>query len=298
MALYVLALLLCRLVVAAAAGQVLAVTVSGLDCTAPGSQGSHPPRPAGTTTCTLHACTTTSADSHCQLQRMPQLLFAPCDQGAVLISTRDIMQHLQAAAEAAEAAHEDIYDADSQPLADHSLLEGNSTASVSLLQLAAACTRTETTPTMVNPTPVWSHTSTLDLSPDDRSQIGLADQHRQPFTTLQLPAPAEPSGNPATDAWSAAAPDLEQLLLVDLLLMPAAPELPTSSGVVASTAGGSHEQEDDAMPDQLEVQQQSQLGSTCTASWHVWLARAGMVVFVGGLQLLQITFGQRASRPL
>lgn len=298
MALYGLALLLCRLVVAGAAGQVLAVTVSGVDCTAHGSQGSQTSRPAGTTTCALHACATTSVDSSCQLQRMPQLVFAPCDQGTVLISTRDILQHLQAAAGAAEAAHDD--DADSQPLADHSLPDGNSsTASVSLLQLAAACTRTETTLTAVDPTPVWSHTSILGLSLDVHSQIGLADEHRQPFTTLQLPATAEPSGTPATDAWSAAAPDLEQLLLVDLLLMPAAPELLTSSDDVAGTAEGSHEQEDDAVPDQLEVQQQSQLGSTCTASWHVWLARAGMVVFVGGLQLLPLSsFVQRASRQL
>jgi hypothetical protein len=268
MAFSVLALILCRLVAAKAAehNQVLAVTVSGLDCTMHGSQGSH------TTTCALHACTTTSADSRCQQHRMSQLVFASCDQGAVLISTRDILQHLQAAADAAEDARADAYDADSLLQEDSN--SSSTASSVSLLHLAAACTPAEATGTPV----WWSDTFTLDLSQEDSSQVGLADQHS------------------VADSWSDGAADLEkQLVLVDLLL-PAAPELPTSGDAAASTAEGSQVQEEDAMPD-AEPEAQQQQSSTCSARWHVWLARAGMVVWVVGLQLLPMSsFVQRASQ--
>lgn len=306
------------------AGKDLAVTVSGFDCAVRGSQRSRQSRihapaaekhPATALTCALHACATPSKEAVCQLHSIPQLAFAPCEQGAVLISTRYILQHLQQAAsqdsqqhtagsDKLEAAADSILPDGSPNLsASDPTAASSSQASAVSLQLAAACTAAAPAAANKVPLVLWSKTFNLTLSPEESmhltqamshssQQPGSGSQHGQPSIDGQsaVDTLGAASVTPLRHGWTAGNLD-QQLVLVELLL-PAPPQviedsesnlLSASEQLQNSTADEETEQHEGA--DSLDLQQ----AGVCSAGWSVWLARAGMVIFVAGLQLLPLS---------
>jgi hypothetical protein len=304
--------------------KMLAVTVSGIDCAAAASRPSKLSAAAqlgstSATTCTLYACQAPSKDSACHFHSIPQLTFFPCEQGAVLISTRYILQHLQAAGDSEDSQYATTntaglseatvgnFPADSK-LSDAFGLSADSSSTlqtVSLLQLSVAC----------RPAPVHgsqeesrflaartgtfsrSDTFTLTLSPEDlttyteqpSSSSNLAagsSSHNQPYIELQATAGPEAMSAHLKDGWSAG--NLEQqLVLVDLVL-PEAPK-PTSEQHHASTPEQQPNTTADDTIEQLMPDSADVAAPTCSAGWQLWLTRACMVVFVGGLQLLPLS---------
>jgi hypothetical protein len=247
----------------AEAGKVLAVTVNGINCADAKAGGSHARRTqtAGSAyTCALHGCTADS-DQPCQLQPINHMTFAPC-AGAVLISTADILQSTADPAEAFESSS-------SAPLPP-------------VLQLAAACSSSNThasSDSSNSTAATWTNTFSLSLSPGDWKSTAHADpsgssvdlgqqQHSQPALLDAHPATAS-SAQSLRDGWTAG-----DLLLVDLVI----PTAPADPSVQQLTSSGTATAEQDRLD-----------AGVCTAGWSLWLARAGMAVFLIGLQLLPLS---------
>lgn len=222
-------------------GPMLAISVSGIDCVA---------ATTAAVSCTLHAGSTTT-DGDQQLHELPGSTFAPCEEGLLLVSSSELMQHTLSS----------------------SLL---STAS---LRLAASCSDHNAT----TPQPAWTQTLMLtadDLmmhphstSSNDSATSGYA-QHLQEFGLVD-----------SSEGWE------QQLLLVDLVLPP------TSAGETQDDTDVGAVDEPEDGPSSLDVEGAEAVGADSSAgdakcaisSWKLWLARAGLVVFVSCLQLLPYT---------
>lgn len=263
------------------ASKMLAVTVSGLDC-AHGPRGSQPAAAAQALTCMLHGCSTAAdAGAACQLQLIHHMSFDPC-AGAVLVSTDELLQHLHQTHDV-PAGRPDTAGNDAGP-ASTSWTATAEGAQEHRTSLAASCSPRpgvlSSTDTSSSTASVWTDTFHLPLSEGDRPPAEPGTLNiTQPLLLEVNPTP-NLSAQPLPDGWSAG-----DLILVDLALPAAALQAAAKDPQLF----GSPSQQLNSSSAEQQLPHDGLAAAACTAGWSLWLARAGMVVFVGGLQLLPLS---------
>jgi hypothetical protein len=269
--------------------KILAIKVSevycslGMHASATGKQPAIADQPqTAADACVLHAC---YGMESCQMRPIPELSFSPCEDGVMLVSMQELLQ--QSAAGQAQASSTDLEQQDLVDNAQHPETDSESssylTTSIdapSVLQFAAECfasTASAADKTAhVSSMPIWSDTRTIEVSANDWNSTFTGAGSSGEFT--KAPSYDGVQTNLA-----------QQLLLVELTL-PATPDF-TAAASTASTANQQHDSQeaheasaDGSFDGQLSAHAAEH--STCVAGWQVWLARAGMAVFVGALQLV------------
>jgi hypothetical protein len=207
----------------------------------------------------------------------------PCDEGVTLVSVQDLLQ------QAVMAQAQDIHSADLEQhegpddaqnsdtdLDSTGYFSSSALLTPSVLKFAAECYMTPASAAdktaQESRMPVWSDTHTIEVSAQDWNST--ADR-----STSDL------SIGTASSEWSHT--NLEQRVLIVELTLPAALDLPLEDDAASTVDLQNNSQKAPEAADDVVADGSAdgvQL-STCVKSWQVWLARAGMAVFVGALQL-------------